>query len=191
MDELFLQLARRVQSFKDRTGLSSRQICRLSGISEQQMSDFLNGRRGLGTSHTIQLLQVLNGSKKAHPKTAQIAHFQQNGRELAGTLRFDLPDYGGFVPGESGEDSNDTAGIDSTPTARDVPGSDDYLQQMVGFLKQQQEIYRQAISHIDDYLAGIQKAKPNTAGVTEGPGHIDDNAVSSKPGPRPDRFSQK
>lgn len=171
--------------------MTSRQLCRLTGIDEQHFSDFLNGRRGLETAHTIQLLQVLSGSKKAHPKTAQIAHFQQNGRELAGTLRLDVPDYGGFVPGQSGRDANDTTGIDNTPTARDVAGSDDYLQRMVGFLKQQQEIYRQAIGHIDNYLANMQRAKPNAQGVTEPPRYTPDNAISSRPGVRGDKFSRR
>lgn len=102
-----------------------------------------------------------------------------------------MPDYGGFVPGQSGRDANDTTGIDNTPTARDVAGSDDYLQRMVGFLKQQQEIYRQVISHIDEYLANMQRAKPNVGGTTEGPRYSPDNSISSRPGVRCDKFLRR
>ena len=187
IDPLLLQLMQRTQEFREKTGLSTRQIGKLAKISEQQLCDFLAGRKGLSTKSICRLLQVVNATPyqlqaKLSGKVIHVEHFQHMGEEM----RFA---NGGWVAKEGGtDDPNDSTGIDSTPTARDVDGSDDYLRQTIGFLKQQQEIYRQAIGHIDSWFANYQKARPNPAGVTGPPRSVAVNETSRTAGSRGDLF---
>ncbi|HXM04884.1 MAG TPA: hypothetical protein VN939_19880 [Chthoniobacterales bacterium] len=52
-DQLLAQLVGRTHSFKNQTGLTSRQICQLTDINEQHLCDFITGREGLSLTSTL------------------------------------------------------------------------------------------------------------------------------------------
>ena len=113
---------------------------------------------------------------------SQIVSLQERGRPMK------LDSSGSWVPGLSGQDPNGTDDITGVRTARDLDNSDDYQARITAFLKDQQSLYRQAIAHIDNYLANFQKAKVNKSGNTEPARRISDNDKSPHPGPRGDAF---
>jgi hypothetical protein len=120
------------------------------------------------------------------PLRPPLERFQSNGEVIA------LDSNTGWVPGlvGGGSDPNNGGSITDVPTARDSDGTDDYLDQIHDFLRDQQEVHRAAIAAIDNYFQTI-KAKPNPRGSTESPRKIDDNTASITAGPRPDRFTVK
>ena len=159
LDPLLAQLIQRTLKFKERTGLSSRQISKLTGIGEQHLCDFLGGRRGLSTRSTMRLLQTVNSSKaqleqKFNTKVTRIEHFQQNG-EAAMTLS-----YGGSVAG-TGPDPNDgdITSVNTNP-ARSVPDAAE-----LEFLAGLAGLHQQIIDKINNWQ-GQQKARPNPSGST-------------------------
>ena len=151
------QLASRVRKFASSMNLSQRQLCEVLNLNEGTFSRFLSGKVQLLPEDTLKVLRLISLSRRdldlklCQRTTSKIQHLQVKGEQM--TFAVD-----GWVPRQSGVDP-DGGGIDAVPTARDVEGSDDYLRRMVGFLKQQQEIYRSAISHIDDYLAKVTRGK--------------------------------
>jgi plasmid maintenance system antidote protein VapI len=80
--DLLAQLAKRTINFKERTGLTSRQLSKLAEISEQSMCDFLANRKGLGAESLMRLMQVMSSNRKelntrlGKSTTSQITHFQ-------------------------------------------------------------------------------------------------------------------
>ena len=100
-----------------------------------------------------------------------------------------LDNGGGWVAGQSGQDPNGTDDVTGVKTARDLPNPDDYQQETIDFLKAQQNIHRSAIAEIQKYLDNVAKGKVNKNGPSEAPRYTPDNAISSKPGPRGDKFS--
>lgn len=186
-DPLLTQLAERCRIFSAGTGISLNKMARLIGTEPANFSAFVNGRIGLSSRSTIKLLQLLSLSKsqveaKLGIKNVHIEHFQVSGKPMK------LDSSGSWVPGQSGDDPNGTDDITGVKTARDLPNADDYQQETIDFLKDQQNIHRSAIAEIQKYLDGIQKAEVNRAGATEGPRRTDDNERSRTPGPRPDKF---
>jgi len=185
-DGISIQLARRVQRFKETTGLTSRQVGKLTGISEQSLCDFLAGRKGLSANSMVHLLNLVNASKTqiekklaAHTAPARLAHMQVQGMRLA------VDDGGGWVPAE-GEDSdpNDSTDITNTWKVGGQPVDDDLL----NVLRQIDAIHAQARSAISDFITKAQ-AKPNASGSTESPRLVRSNEQSKTAGPRPDAFS--
>jgi hypothetical protein len=177
------QLVKRTLHFKEKTGLTSRQICKLTGINEQHLCDFLAGRKGLSAQSTMRLLQTMNANRNQiemklnKPDTATIAHYQQAGQPMTVA-------NGAWVPGLTGEDpvnSTNNTGTNANP-ARSVPDADE-----LEFLAGLAGLHQQIIDKINARQAQ-QKAKPNAKGVTEGPRKISDNTISKTPGPRADLF---
>ena len=181
-DNLLAQLSRRVQCFLSATGISQRKLAKLIKTDETHLANFLAGRSGLSAEKSLRLMQILNASrsqleaKLVKAATMQITHFQERGKPM----RFSND---GWVAGV-GPDPND-GDITAIKTARDLDNPDDYQGRIVAFLKDQQSIYRQAIVHIDNYLAGI-KAKPNPSGITGPARSVPSNTTSRTPGSRGD-----
>lgn len=182
-DPLLTQLAERCRTFSAGTSVSLNKIAKLVGMEPSNFSNFINGKIGLSSRATIELLRLLNLSRrevemKLSAKTVHVEHLQQEGQLMT------LDDNGGWVAGDSsGSDS-----IDDVPTARDLPNSDDYLDEIHDFLRGQQSVHRSAIAAIDDYFNTL-KAKVNKTGSTEPARRTDDNERSRTAGPRPDRFA--
>lgn len=188
-DPLLAQLADRTRSFSTATDISLNQIAKLIGTDTSNFSAFINGRAGLSAVSVCRLMELLNSSKRQldqrlNAKPVQIRHFQSEGAPMQ------LDAGSAWVSGQSGVDPNDSSDIVSTPTARDLPNARDYEQQTIGFLRQQQELYRSAIQEIENYLTRAPKATVNRAGTTEPARRIDDNQRSRTAGPRPSRFSR-
>ena len=188
-DPLLSQLAERTRSFSAGTGVSLNRIAKLIGVDSSNFSAFVNQRAGLSATSVCRLLELLNSSKrqlemKLASKPIQIRHFQEGGEPMR------LDSASAWVPGQSGVDPNNSSDIVSTPTARDLPNARDYEQQTVGFLRQQQELYRSAIAEIEKYLSNAQRATVNRSGSTEPARRINDNTVSRTSGPRSDRFNR-
>jgi plasmid maintenance system antidote protein VapI len=184
------QLAERTKTFIARSGLTQKELAKLLKVDKGNFSKFLSGQVGLNSDTTLQLVRLMNLSPRSlqlkfgqpEQTRARLLHLQENGKQMR--LSND-----GWVSGQSGTDPNDTTGIDATPSARDTDGSSDYLDKIIPFLKQQQEIYREAIGHIDDYLANVQRVKINRQGPSEAPRRISDSDASSHPGSRGDLLS--
>jgi hypothetical protein len=123
-------------------------------------------------------MQVLSASKQelvakfGRPATAQIVHFQSEGKPMKLS-------YGGSVAGV-GPDLNDgdITTVRSTGSQGDDPGYDD----LTRTLAQVQALHRQAIQIITDYETR-QKAKPNPSGSTGSARQI---SRPKNPGPRGD-----
>lgn len=189
-DNLLAQLSRRVQCFLSATGISQRKPAKLIKTDETHLANFLAGRTGLSAEKSLKLVQLLNTSKaqlerKFNGKavTSQIVSLQQRGKPLQ------LDSAGAWTPGLSGQDPNGSDDITGVKTARDLDNADDYQAKITAFLKDQQSIYRQAIAHIDNYLANVRRAKVNRAGSTEGARTVNTNDKSSHPGSRGDLLS--
>jgi hypothetical protein len=187
-DPLLTQLAERCRIFSAGTGISLNKMARLIGTEPANFSAFVNGRIGLSSKSTIKLLQLLSLTKrevetKLGVTNVQIAHYQQNGVQMR------LDSGGSWVPGLSGQDPNGSDDVTGVKTDRDLDNSDDYQARITAFLKDQQSIYRQAIAHIDNYLANVQRGKVNRDGVTSGPRSVNTNDKSSHPGSRGDLLS--
>src|SRR5260370_764786 len=102
--DLLAQLVKRTLTFKERTGLTSRQIGTLVGITEQHVCDLLAGRKGLSVQSTMRLLQVMNANRKeiemklGKPQlTSQIIGLQEGGEKMQ-------LDSGSWTPKEGGSD---------------------------------------------------------------------------------------
>jgi hypothetical protein len=166
-DQLLAQLVGRTHSFKNATGLTSRQICQLTDINEQHLCDFLAGRKGLSLTSTVRLLEIFGLSKSQleaklrPPKKIMIEHFQS-----LDSKPMKLEDGSGDPNDGDGSVIHD----DDPDTTED-------------FLRKQIEIHRSAIGVISDYLV---KAKVNKSGSTEPARTVSD---SRKAGPRGDKFT--
>jgi hypothetical protein len=101
----------------------------------------------------------------------------------------------GWVPREGMDPSDDPANSDGDVTARtnrtaDDDGTDDPL---VSILAALNNLYPQ-IDNIHRQIGNIltiRKAVANPRGVTSDPRYTPENAISSKPGPRPQEFSTR
>jgi hypothetical protein len=139
-DQLFAQLVGRTHSFKNPTGLSSRDLCQLTDINEQHLCDFMAGRKGLSLTSTVRLLELFSLSrtqleaKLRPPKKILIEHFQSlDGKPLT------LDDSGGsWVPGQSGQDPNDSGTDDEQALLEEISG---LHQQIVDKIKAYQDTY--------------------------------------------------
>jgi transcriptional regulator with XRE-family HTH domain len=154
---LLKQLANRAKLFHSQTGISQSQIAKALGMADGNYSNFLAGKRGIGSEATCLLLQFTNMpvqqavAKFSKPAlTSKITQFQQQSR----AMRFDADDDGAWIPGLSGRDPNESASIDD-PT-------DDTLDT----LRYARAIHRKAISAINDF---INQAKINRHGSTSVP----------------------
>jgi transcriptional regulator with XRE-family HTH domain len=193
--DLLTQLSSRVRSFLAATGLSQRKLAKMIKTDEAHLANFLAGRSGLSAEKSLKLMQILNSTRSQleakfarKAVTSRILELQESGQPMK------LDASGSWVAKEGGDwgsDPNNSTSIDNTPTARDLPGADDYQQRTIDFLKDQQNIYRKAIAEIDSYLNKVQKARPNANGSTESPRTVTTNVRSSTPGPKPDLFAKQ
>jgi hypothetical protein len=187
-DPLLTQIAERCRTFSAGTGVSLNSIASLIGMSSGNFSAFLHGRSGLSARVTIKLLQLLNMSarevqmKLSKSTGSRVEHFQSRGQPQAMKL-----DGSGWVTGQSGEDPNDSTGIDNTWKEGGEPSGDDLLDT----LRQVDNFHRLAREAIAGYIANVQKAKVNKSGSTESPRTVDTNRRSSLPGPKGDQYSEK
>jgi transcriptional regulator with XRE-family HTH domain len=187
-DTLTAQLSRKVAAFLNATGLTQKQLARYIGCDRSQLTSYLSTGRGLSAERSLRLMQVLNSSRSQleakfgrKAVSSRILELQERGKAMK------LDRSGSWVPG--GTDPNGTDDVTGVKTARDLDNSVDYQAKITAFLKAQQSIYRQAIAHIDNYLANVQKSKVNKDGVTDAPRKANTNTVSSTPGPRGDLLS--
>jgi hypothetical protein len=174
-DQLLAQLVARTHSFKNQTGLTSRQICQLTDINEQHLCDFLAGRKGLSLTSTVRLLEIFGlnktelEAKLRSPRKIMIEHFQSlDGKPLK-------LDGGNWTPGQQGRDPNDGGNIDGDGSDAGDLGTED-------FLRKQIEIHRSAIAAISDYLV---KGKVNKTGSTRPARTVSDPRT---PGAKGDAF---
>lgn len=182
---LTMQLTARVKSFCAATGISQKQLARYLHIDQGHFSAFLSGNVNMSAERTLKLVQLMNQTKaqvgtkfSKSEKLIHLEHVQESGKPM----RLD------WVPGQSGEDPNDSTDITGTVTARDLDNADDYQAATIAFLKDQQNIHRSAIGEIQKYLDLAPKAQVNPTGSAEPIRQTDDNERSRTPGPRPDRF---
>ena len=96
-------------------------------------------------------------------------------------------DGSGWVAGQSGSDPSNSTGIDNTWKQGGDPSDDD----LIDTLRQVDNFHKQAREAIAAYLTNIMKAKVNKTGSTEPARRTSDNADSSKPGTRGDKFTVK
>ena len=151
-------------------------------MNEQHLCDFLAGRKGLSTSSTMRLLQLINANKvelqaKLSGKTSgsQIAHFQSEGKPMR------LSNEGWIArEGDSAADPNnwgdDITSVNNNP-ARTVPDQDE-----LEFLAGLAGLHQKIIDKINNWQAQ-QKAKPNANGST---GPARQISRPKTPGPRGD-----
>jgi hypothetical protein len=172
-DPLLSQLASRCRTFSAGSGISLTKIARACGMEPSNFINFINGKIGLSGAATIKLYQLLGMSKHeveiklGNIPTAQIAHFQQEGKLMK-------LDDGNWTPGQQGRDPADTGSI--------IDNDDDE-----GFLAGIAAIHQ---SIIDKIIARQIRAKVNK-GPTEPVRTIKDNTDNRKAGPRSDLFNQK
>jgi transcriptional regulator with XRE-family HTH domain len=176
-DTLSAQLSRRVAAFLKATQLTHKDLARYIGCDRSTLTSYLSTGRGLSAERSLRLMQVLNSSRSQLE-----AKF---GRKAVSSRILELQERGKAMKLDSSNGTDDVTGV---KTARDLDNSDDYQAKITAFLKAQQSIYRQAIAHIDNYLANVQKSKVNRDGNTEPARRITDNDRSSKPGPKGDLF---
>jgi plasmid maintenance system antidote protein VapI len=161
-DTLLNQLISRTKTFKEKTGLTFKQIGRLTGLSEQHVCDLLAGRKGLNAEATLQLWKLTKASKaevqmKLSTKNVpHIEHYQANGQ--AQPMRFD---GSGWVAG-LGPDPNDgnITDVNQNP-ARSVPDAAE-----LEFLAGLAGLHQQIIDKISNWQQAQQKARPNPNGST-------------------------
>jgi transcriptional regulator with XRE-family HTH domain len=189
MDDLTAQVIQRAKLFKEKTGLSSRDIARLTRISAQHICDFLAGRKGLSTASLTRVLQLLNTNvnqlqaRLGPAATAQIAHFQEKGKQMQ------LDAGGSWIAKEGGDwgkdpvDSTSIAETNKNP-ARQAPSTDD-----LEFLAGLAALHQSIIDKINARQA--VKSKVNAAGSTEPPRRISDNETSRTAGVRGDLFTKQ
>jgi hypothetical protein len=152
-DQLLAQLVGRTHSFRNSTGLTSRQICHLTNINEQHLCDFLAGRKGLSLTSTVRLLEMFGFSKSQleaklrSPKKIMIEHFQSDGDRMT------LDGDGSWIAKEGVTDDPNDGGsiVDDDPET-----TEDFLRKQIG-------IHKAAIAAISDYLV---KGKVNKTGST-------------------------
>jgi hypothetical protein len=180
---LLTQRIHRTKTFKEKTGLTFKQIGKLTGLSEQHVCDVLAERKGLSAESTLQLWKLtrstkaeaemkLNAGKKIQ---VRIEHFQDMGQPQPMKLE--------WVPGLSGSDPNDTGDITD-----DDRGDDPDIDDTLDFLKNQLAIHAAASAAINDYISKVQSGKVNKTGTTKPARTITDSADSRKPGPKSDLF---
>jgi predicted XRE-type DNA-binding protein len=183
------QLAQRAKTFCSNLGLTQSAVAALLKIDDSQCSRFLRGQANLSSEKTLKLVRLMSLSKRdlelkfGSPEklTARLMHLQVKGQPLK--LSND-----GWIAG-TGPVPND-GDITGVRTARDLDNADDYQQETIDFLRDQQNIHRSAIKAIDDYLSGIQKGKVNS-GSTEPARRVNDNTRSQTPRPKPPQFSRR
>jgi transcriptional regulator with XRE-family HTH domain len=192
MDDLLAQVVKRAKLFKEKTGLKSRDIAKLTGISEQQICDFLAQRKGLSIASLHRLLNLLNTNvnqiqaKVGPAGSTRIIELQESGKPMH------LDVNGGWYPGTDGSgagtDPNGSTSIVETNKnpARQVPDAEEqeFLAGLAG-------LHQSIIDKINDWQARKMKARPNANGSTEPPRRINDNSASSEPGNRGDLFSKQ
>jgi transcriptional regulator with XRE-family HTH domain len=183
------QLAMRAKTFCNNLGLTQNKLARLLQVDDSQFSRFLKGTANLSSEKTLKLVRLLSCSKRdlelkfGSPErlTSRITKLQESGRKI---IHFDNGD--GWVAGQSGTDSNgstDITGTNANP-ARNVPDADE-----LEFLAGLAGIHQSIIDQINNWQAQT-KVVPNKIGSTKSPRYTPDNAISSKPGPRGDKFSR-
>jgi transcriptional regulator with XRE-family HTH domain len=185
-DSLTIQLARRAKLFADNVGLSQRRVARLLKIDESQYSKFLNGTVNLSAEATLALLRLTSMTKAqlelkfSNPDrlSSRIMNLQEKGKPM----EFD---GGGWVADQSGEDPNDSTGIDNTWKEGGEPSGDD----IIDVLRQIDNIHAEARKAIADYINKVTQGKVNRAGVTESARSVNTNTKSSHPGSRGDLLS--
>jgi hypothetical protein len=188
-DTLLNQLSRRVASFIEATGITHKQLARLVGCDRSQLTSYLSTGKGLSAERALKLLNVLSSSRAQleakfgrKAVSSQIVSLQERGKVMK------LDSGGGWVAGQSGHDPNGTDDITGVKTAGDLPNADDYQQETIDFLRDQQNIHRSAIAEIQKYLDNVTKGKINQ-GSTEPARKITDNTTSRTLGPRGDLLS--
>ena len=183
------QLANNVRKFLENTGLTQRQLCKLAGIGDPaKLNGWLGGYKNLSSDKLGNMHRIINLSRFELEKkftrnlAGRIVSLQERGRELGGELRFD---GSGWVAkeGGTGHPVNST-GIADTWKEGGEPSGDDILD----VLREIDGIYAEARKEIADRINKITQAKVNK-GPTESPRYTPDNSISSKPGPRGDKFS--
>ena len=179
MSDLDIQLADRVRTFLQRTGLTQRDVAKAIHCDPGNFNAFLSGAKTLSTAKTARLWQLMRLNKAqlvekfAEPKSeSRITHFQSLGQEMR------LADTGGWVPGRTSDPNDLNEGIE-VKSASNLEDADDELSRV---LAQLNGLHQKAIDILDAYVA--KKARPNKAGPTEPARKINSNADSSRPGSR-------
>jgi transcriptional regulator with XRE-family HTH domain len=187
------QLAARVKSFCGNLGLSQNKLARLLKVDDGQFSKFLAGKTNISPEKTLKLLQLMNLSSRdlelkfGNPDriTSRITKLQQC-RDGQPSLRLDndgwYPGTGGSGAGTDPVGSTDITGTNANP-AREV-SDDDELEFLAGLAGLHQSI-------IDKINAWQARAQVNRVSSTEGTRYTPDNAISSRPGIRGDKFGRK
>jgi hypothetical protein len=187
------QLAARVKTFCQNSKLTYRQLCKFLSIDEGNFNGFIHGRNGLSAERTLKLLQLMNLSRRdlelkfANPDrlTSRIMKLQEC-RDGQPSLRLDndgwYPGTGGNGAGTDPVGSTDITGTNANP-ARKVPG-DDEMEFLAGLAGLHQSI-------IDKINAWQARAQVNRVSSTERTRYTPDNAISSRPGIRGDKFSRQ
>jgi plasmid maintenance system antidote protein VapI len=187
-NSLISQLAARTKRFIANNNITQKELSRLLKTDNANFNKFLNGQNGLSAETTLALVRLMNLSQRdlqlkfgAQDKTrARLMHLQVRGKQVAEELRFD----DGWVSGQSGTDPVNSTSIIDTWKEGGEPSGDDILD----VLREIDGIYAEARKAIANQINRITQAKVNK-GPTSGPRYTPDNAVTSKPGPRGDKFS--
>jgi len=116
--------------------------------------------------------------------SARLMHLQESGRELAKVVQFTAPNDG-WVPSRTDPPGSEGIGVKTASNLEDAP---DDLSRV---LAQLNGLHQRAIQIIDEYVDSKRKSSPNAMGSTEPPRYTPDNAISSRPGIRADKFSRQ
>jgi transcriptional regulator with XRE-family HTH domain len=152
-NSLLKQLVSRARNLHDQTGISQYQMANAIGLAHGNYSEFLNGKRGIGSESVCALLKFTNMPRAqaiaifSEPvPTSKITLLQEQGRRM----QLD-DDGGGWLPGRDPDPSDAGNSIDDP--------DDDSLDA----LRRARAIHVKAIGAVDKYLA---KARPNPNGTT-------------------------